>query len=57
MTEHQFRDGLKKSVGHIGFSSECQMKVLARMKEGERKVRTRKRTTRITKKRFRSISK
>ena len=40
MTEHQFRDGLKKSVGHIGFSSECQMKVLARMKEGERKART-----------------
>lgn len=40
MTEQEFRDGLKKSVGHIGLSCDRQMKVLAGMKEGERKVRT-----------------
>lgn len=40
MTEQEFRERLKKSVGHIGLSSDRQMKVLAGMKEGERKVRT-----------------
>lgn len=40
MTEQEFRDGLKKSVGHIGLTCDRQMKVLAGMKEGERKVRT-----------------
>lgn len=40
MTENEFRDALKKSVGHTGLSSARQMKVLAGMKGGEGKVRT-----------------
>lgn len=40
MTEQEFRDALKQSVGHTGLSSDRQMKVLARMKGEERKVRT-----------------
>ncbi len=40
MTENEFRDALKKSVGHAGLSSDRQSSVLARMKGGRRKVCT-----------------
>lgn len=40
MTENEFREALKKSVGHAGLSSDRQLKVLARMKGGEAKVRS-----------------
>lgn len=40
MTEQEFRDALKKSVGNTELSSDRQMKVLAGMKGEERKVRT-----------------
>ena len=39
MTEQEFRNALKNSVGHTGLSYERQMKVLARMKGDETKVR------------------
>lgn len=39
MTEQEFRDALKKSVGHTGLSSERQIQVLAR-REREKKKRT-----------------
>lgn len=40
MTEQEFRDALKSKVGHAGLSSDRQLKVLARMKGEEPKVRT-----------------
>lgn len=40
MTEQEFRDALKKTVGSTGLSSDRQMNVLARMKGEEPKVRT-----------------
>lgn len=40
MTENEFRDALKKSVGHTGLSSDRQAKVLAGRKGEKRTVRT-----------------
>lgn len=40
MTENEFRDALRKCVGHTGLSSERQINVLAQMKGDEPKVKT-----------------
>ena len=37
MTEQEFRNALKNSVGHTGLSCERQMKVLARREKEKKK--------------------